>query len=221
MIKRNTLIAALMVLISTKISAQNHFIGIQGGFSMTNIQAPKVTIPKDTRIGETAGMFYNVRLFHYLNLGVDVNYIRKGFKSHATLVDASGNVIAENGSLDYTYDYLSIPFKVGGIIGDRWQGFVNIGLAPTFLLGANATTPSAGGGTQTYDIKDAIHPTDLVGIAELGGSFLFSDRFALTASCTYNQSFRSFADDYYFSGNSMKHYGLNVRVGIKYALQKK
>ena len=68
------------------------------------------------------------------------------------------------------------------------------------------------------DIAEYVDKFDLGGLLEIGGSYKFKERFLLFSSLTYQQSFTSITNDNYFSDWSIKHNGMTLSVGLKYAL---
>ncbi len=62
---------------------------------------------------------------------------------------------------------------------------------------------------------------DIGGLVELGGKYKLSNRCFLFSSVELESSFISVTNEEYFREESIKHYGININIGLKYVLHKK
>jgi long-subunit fatty acid transport protein len=73
---------------------------------------------------------------------------------------------------------------------------------------------------ETFSVTDKVTKFDFGGLVETGGSYKLKDRFLLSASFAYQQSFTTITNEDYFSNGKAKHYGMRLAIGLKYALTK-
>ena len=216
------LITVLIIVISIPVFGQNHFVGLKSGMSWTNINSSNFISNNDNRTGFNGGLTYEYRLNTKLNLGIDLLYSQKGFTNDIVFTDETGNPTGEKATSEYNYDYFSFPIKGGLVLGDKISGFVNLGFAPSVLIDAKTIEPAIEGfmDKTTYDVTDKVTGFDFGGLIEIGGIYKFKERFLLFASFAYQQSFTAISNSDYFSNSKIKHYGMTMSIGLKYALKK-
>ena len=216
------ILTALTILISIQTYGQNHFLGVQGGINLTNVNSSNFTSNNDNRIGFNSGVTYQYYQNERFNLGIDLLYFQRGFTNDIVYTDELGNPTGETATSEFNYDYLSLPLKGGVVIGDKFSGFANLGIIPSFLLDAKTTTPAIEGFQEetTVNVTDRVTKFDLGGLAEIGASYKITQGFLLSATFGYQHSFTSITNDDYFSNAEVRHYGMILSIGLKYALKK-
>jgi hypothetical protein len=216
------LITVLTIVISIPTFGQNHFIGLQGGINWTNVNSSNFLSSNDNRTGFNSGLTYQYFLNERFNLGIDLLYFQKGFTNEIVFTDEFGNPTGESATSTFNYDYLSVPLKGGIVIGDKFSGFANLGIIPSILLDAKTTTPAIEGFQEetTDNVTDRVTKFDIGGLVEIGASYKITPGFLLSATFGYQHSFTSITNDNYFSNAEVRHYGMILSIGLKYALKK-
>lgn len=201
---------------------QNHFIGLQGGINLTNVNSSNFSSNNDNRTSFNSGLTYQYFLNEKFNLGIDLLYFQRGFTNDIVYTDESGNPTGESATSEFNYDYLSLPLKGGIVIGDKISGFANLGIIPSFLLDAKTTTPAIEGFQEetTNNVTDRVTKFDLGGLVEIGACYKITPDFLLSATFGYQHSFTSITNDNYFSYAEVRNYGMIWSIGLKYALKK-
>lgn len=212
----------MTIVISIPTFGQNHFIGLQGGINWTNVNSSNFISDNNNRTGYNGGLTYQYFLNERFNLGIDLLYFQRGFTNDIVFTDEFGNPTGERATTTFDYDYLSIPLKGGIIIGDKFSGFVNLGIIPSILVNAKTTTPAIEGIQEEManNVTDRVDQFDLAGLAEIGANYEINPNFLLSASFGYQHSFTSITNDDYFSNVEVRHYGMVLSFGLKYALKK-
>lgn len=213
--------AIIVVVLISSINAigQNHFLGLKGGISWTNINSDNFLNDNKYRTGFSSGLTYNYRFAENFNIGAELLYDQKGFKNEIVFTDEEGNQIGEKGVSEFKYNYISFPIKVGFILGNRIAGFINLGIVPSFLINAETIIPTPDDNI-IIDNTDDVTKFDFAGLFEIGGTYKFNDRFLLLASIDYQGSFTTISNRDLFPNSNLKHYGMTLSFGLKYALQK-
>lgn len=216
------ILTVLTIIISIQAYGQNHFLGMQGGINLTNVNSSNFINNNDNRTGFNGGLTYQYYLNERFNLGIDLLYFQRGFTNDIVYTNQSGNSTGESATSEFNYDYLSLPLKGGIVIGNKFSGFANLGIIPSFLLDAKKITPAIEGFQEetTNNITDRVTKFDLGGLVEIGGSYQFKKQFLLFTSFAFQQSFTTITNEDYFSIGKAKHYGMTLSIGIKYALKK-
>ena len=212
-------IIVLLVIFSVTAFGQNHFIGLKGGMSWTKIIMDKSLVDNKFRTGFSSGLTYSYRFLDNVTLGIDLLYAQKGFKNEIVFTNQHGNLIGTKGFVEFNYNYLSFPIKVGYIIGNTIEGFINLGIVPSFLMNAETKIPTPDD-NYTIDNTDEVTKFDFAGIIEIGGNYKINDRFLLFASFDYQGSFTTITNNDYFPKSKLKHHGMTLSLGLKYALRK-
>lgn len=214
------LITVSLLLLSIPVIAQKQFIGLKGGPSWTNTFAEDFSVNNDSRIGFTGGLTYEYKFLNNFNLELDFLYAQKGFKNEVVFTDNLGQPTGVVLTSHFDYDYLSLPIKGSFTFGEKLDGFVNIGIVPSFLMKATNRTPGfiIGGLSESYEVTDNVNRFDFGGIAEIGGSYTIKEQFKLFLMFAYQQSFTSITNENYFSYAEIRHFGMIVSFGFKYAI---
>ncbi len=211
----------LIILISIPVFGQNNFIGIKGGISWTNVNTDNFIHDNESRNGFAGGLTYEYEFKNNFHAELDLVYAQKGFKNNILFVDETGNPIGKQGTIDFNYDYLTLPIKGGFSIGNNFAGFLNLGLVPSFLINAETVIPTFENvDGESSDVTDRATEFDFGGLIEIGASYKFHQQFLLFTSFAYQQSFMSITNENYFSDGEAKHYGMTLSIGFKYALKK-
>lgn len=218
-------IIIILTLTTLNVVGQNHFIGIKGSTNWTNISSSNIFNETDYRSGLSGGLTYEYLFKTHLSLGADFIYNQRGFSDNIILIDMFGNSTGEKAKYKYNYDYLSIPIKTGYNIGNTLYSFANIGLIPSLLVNAKTISDEIntdGKVVDSYisDLTDKVTKFDLAGLLEIGGGYKFKNGYWLYSSIGYQQSFTTITNSEYFANSKIRHNGIIITVGIKYALTK-
>lgn len=210
------LLIVLILLTSTSLVAQNHFLGVQGGVAWTNVNGENFIPDNYSRKGLTAGLKYEYQFKSNFQIGLDVLYSQKGFKSDIPIYGVDYMLITD-GVIDFKFDYLSLPIKAGYAIGNNLKGFLNVAAVPSFLLKAEIENSFFDADNNLEDISDKFSAFDLAGMLELGGSYSLREQILLFMAFNYQYSFTSYtSDDEFFPVSEAYHYGFTAAIGIKY-----
>lgn len=222
---KNTLLIILTIT-SLKVIGQNHLVGIKAAGNRTNITSENFVSQHDNRLGLSGGLTYEYLLKKHFSIGTDVLYNQRGFTNDIIFTDYSGNQIGEKYTTKFNYDYISLQVKSGFNFGETFYGFANIGIIPSLLVNANIIFPEYLVDKniiekQLIDVTSDVTKLDLAGGAEIGGGFKFKNNYWLFATFAYQKSFTTVTNSNYFGSSQIKHNGMSLAIGIKYALSKK
>ena len=146
-------------------------------------------------------------------------YSQQGFKEEIKYADEYGNISASE--LKFSYDYLSVPVKLGYTRGDQLKGFVKMGLCPSVLLKAQVRVPKDDINLVGYEVinfYNKVPKFDLGGLIEFGAAYELKNDLELFSSFTYRKSFTTISTVEHFGGAQMKHYLFSMAIGLKYKL---
>ena len=221
------IIIALIIISTIPIFGQNHFIGLKGGINWTSIVSDNYLDNSSMRTGFTTGLTYHYKFKSFYTIGLDVLYVQRGFKNTSINPNPDGlikPVIDPDKPLlmsDFNYDYISIPVKFGYSDGNKFSVYLNFGVIPSIIVSAKTMIHTYSNGVLRKDVKHKVTSFDFAGLGELGVSYKFFDKILLFTSFECQYSFTAFSNSNYYSGSKMKHYGMTLVLGIKYALLKK
>jgi len=205
-----TLLIIILTLTTIAASAQNNLIGITGGANWTNVTSSNFLNNTDYRHGVSAGINYEYFIKERFSIGSDVIYIQRGF---------TDDVIMPNGgeaTTKYDYNYLAVPVKTGFYNGrNKIFDFVKVGLIPSLLIDAKTSTPTFA----TEEITNRVSKFDLAGLIEIGGGFKIVDKLWLTTSFIYQHSLTTITNSEYFANSKIRHNGMSLNIGLKWALK--
>jgi hypothetical protein len=217
----NSIIVIILIITTLKVDAQNHLIGIKSGIAWTNVNSD---IFKQSGFRHTipVGITYEYFLKQRFSIEADLLYTQRGFTTDFA------NPNNEKAELKFNYDYLTLPLKAVFTdfqVKHKLLAFVKIGLVPALLAHAATTMPALDTvgrvtGNETVDITSRVSKFDLAGLVEIGGGYKLEERLWLTTSFQYQHSLTSITAREYFANHNIRHYGLTVQLGLKWALQK-
>ncbi len=217
----------LFILITStlKVAGQNHFIGVKGGASRTNITSSNFVNQHDYRPGFTAGLTYEYLLKRHFTVGADLIHTQRGFTNDIVFTDKAGNPTGEKHTSKFNYDYTALPVKAGLNVGSTLYGFANMGVIPSLLGNARTTTPTiiTDGkvtGNETFDVTSRVSEFDLAGLVEIGGGYKIRNRYWVFAAAEYQRSFTTITNSTYFADSKIRHNGMALTMGLKCALTK-
>lgn len=202
--------------------AQTHIVGLNIGTNSSSISSNAVFGTPSLRLGFHGGLGYEYIFKNKLSLGAEVQYQERGFRQATNFTDQFGALLGISNS-DYRINYLSIPVKVGYYVGNRFFGFGNIGLAPSFLLKAQATFPTLNLAgeiieQEPVDNTSSYSSFDLGGRAEVGGGYKLNKQFWVTGSVAYLHSLTPTKVSGFLNELQLRQFGINVNLGLKYTL---
>ena len=214
------LIILIVMTYALAANAQTEFVGIKAGGSLTNVLVENFNAEQHYRPGMLFGFSYEYIFQNNFSIGAELIYNQRGMRNHIQFTDNLGDPMGDMVIYKYNYDYLSLPLKIGINKGQTVSCFANIGLMPSVLISAQTITPeiqinqfSLPG--QTYDVKSSVNKFDIGGLVEIGGAFKLMDRYYLSTSLAYMQSFTSITNSNYFSNSEIRHHGIMLNLGLK------
>ena len=216
---KNILLIGL-ILFSINVFGQVHSIGVQGGLNLSNYTSEIEFGDKKFKPGILSGFNYEYLYRSKYTLGADLLYSQQGFQDEVKFYNAQENVYRSS-DLKFSYNYLSVPVKLGYTKGDHLKGFVKLGLCPSVLLKARTKVPKEDinlVGFEDINAYDEVPKFDLGGLIELGAAYVLKNDLELFSSLTYRKSFTTISSDEHFKGADMKHYLFSLSVGLKYKL---
>lgn len=215
------IIIIITIFLSTQVSGQNHFIGIQCGVNWTNVITDDFLPDRENRIGFNGGLAYEYHFDGPLFLGTALIYAQKGFTNELQFTDEFGNTISTE-TFEFNYDYVSIPIKIGVQFGNQFSVFGSLALVPSILVNAETIEPAIEGvqEKQVNDITDRVTTFDFSGIVEIGAKLDLSERSNLFTSVGYQRSFSTITNEDYFADENIFHQGIIISLGLKYAIKK-
>jgi len=204
------------------VNGQNHLIGVTGSVNWTNVTANNnFASDINYRTGFATGFSYDYIFKKNFIIGADILYNQRGFTNDIIFIDENGNPTGQKATTNFNYDYLTIPLKVGYNYGKTFYCFANTGLTPAILIDAQTITPKIEFlPSEQNDVTDRVNKFDIGGIVEVGGGYKFEDRFWLYLSFSYQRSFTTITSSDYFANLKIRHNGMAINIGLKYALTK-
>jgi len=220
----NKLITISIILLSLPILGQKQYLGLKGGKAWTNYYSDGSSGEFDYQTGFSGGLTYEHEFKNNFHLEVDLLYAQKrfihdGFTLISGDTDPNGFTVTH---FDYYLEseYLSLPIKGGYSIGNKFQGFLNLGFVQSVLINARTTTIKSGEYGSSSNRTDQTNRIDLSGIAEIGASYTIKEQFKLFTTFAYQQSFNPITDVYFEDPNA-KHFGMILSFGVKYGIGEK
>lgn len=215
-------ILILSIFLTIPATGQNHYIGTKFGLNVTNVHLSDFTIDNENRIGFIGGLTYEYKFSSKFSIEADLLYSQKGFTNKLMYAFNSVTLEDKKATTYFNYDYISIPTKIGYSFGDKISGIFQLGIVPSILINAKTIEGKIDGITdeRTYNLADRVRRFDFGGLLEVGCNYKLHEQFLIFSSLAYQQSFTTITNDDYFSDSKIKHYGLSVFVGLKYALKK-
>jgi opacity protein-like surface antigen len=213
------------------VKGQNHFIGIKGGYGLTNISSNVNYSDQKTQPGFVVGFTYNFVTKRKFSFGADFTYDRRGFALEREIDRETilGTFLYPN-----QYNYFSLPLKLGYNFGNTFFGYTNIGVSPSLLHKAAAITPnfkimqSPSGeyyrvliSKQKKDISKGVQKFDVSGLVEIGCGYKISKRCIVVTSFSSQYSFTTFLKFRSPEDGYTRHYGMTGSLGIRYNLTNK
>lgn len=211
----------ILTITTLKVAGQTHLIGVKGGTNWMDITSANFLSQTDYKKGITSGLTYEYLFKSHFSVGTDLIYNQRGFTNDVVFTDYFGNQIGDKRTAIYKYDYLSLPIKVGFNIGTTFYGFTNIGFIPSVLMMASSMSPTLYNGSESVDVTSRVSKFDLAGFAEIGGGYKFKNSMWLYTSFAYLHGFTTITNSAYFPSSAIRHKGMTLTVGVKFALSKK
>lgn len=210
---------SILFFLTLSAQGQNLFIGVKAGANFTNAN-DNFFNDKVFKKGLSTGITLDYILRNKISLGADILYSQKGFGNYFIFGDRIGSIGATSDNrqlVNFHYDYLSIPLRIGYSIGQTFSGFGNLGMIPSYLLNAKMKFHE---GTST-DQTDQASKFDFAGQIELGCGYKIKDSYFIYTSVTYANSLTYVSNQNYFSASDIKNYGVAVSLGLRYKLTHK
>lgn len=206
----------IMLAATLPIWGQSHIVGIKSGINLSNVKTSNFNSIITNRTGFGSGINYEFQPNDKYKLLVDLIYLQNGFVRDKT---ATGETL----NASYHYGYLSLPIKAGVAFGEK-IGYIALGIVPAILVNDNAMLPTpqdiANNG-QLANLTNEPSKFDLAGVVEVGANYEFNEKYILTISVAYQQSFTSITNANYWPDSKIQHYGIQLSLGLKYILKSK
>ena len=210
-------ISILTILINFWVSSQTQHVGVNGGIHWANIKSDNFIGSKGGKTGSVFGVSYQTEFSNKLILGSELLYIQKGFKGFMSFLDSSGN--PENVNSEFNYDYLSLPVKAGFSVGDKFAGYLILGISPCFLLKAQTITSAHYNSSgEIYEVRDLMKKMDFSALFEIGTTYSFTKKISAFTSISYQRSFISITSENYFFQSKIRHVGASLKFGLWYKI---
>jgi hypothetical protein len=228
----------LLSFISVLSFGQDHYIGFSGGYSYSSANILSGTSgtmdPQHMYFGGINYQFHPEKWF-YINLGV--RYDLKGFGlNNETVMNTMNDVsIATDTSANYNYQFhnVSVPFKLGFKLGGKVFFLMAVGVIPSYVVHANATTSLNYQGNEISTMNQTtwtnIKRFDLPVVGEIGFGAHLGENVLMTFTASYTQSFTKhlMPTTSYESGvqiesfKTVRHKGIHGELGLMFRLHKK
>ncbi len=217
------LLLLILLLATFKLNAQTHLIGLKGGLSLTNV-TPGLFYEKffNNRPGISGGISYEYQFKSKFYLGADLVYNERGYRTTTFLKNDNGSQFGKYNSPGYSLNYLSVPLKAGINFGEKFYGFVDAGIMPSFILLANTYMLILKEESLSYEKIDSREFTPKIDITlfnDVGAGFKINNKNRLFTSVSFQYGFTGvFKNE--ASGDKSRHIGLVFYAGLKHAIGK-
>lgn len=215
---KRLLLLILILPVLFNVHAQEHFLGIKGDLSWTNVSSGDMFKNSKSLKKLSGGVTYEYFIDDIVSIGSGLSYEQRGFTEEFILV--SGETFHST----YSFNYLSLPIKIGSYTRNNdFFGFAKAGLVPSYLINATAAVPKFDGennlaGSQKVNVTTDVSNFDLAGVAELGGGYKASTKIWITASVSYQHSLTSVTNTNFFAGKNIRHQRVSLNLGLMYGL---
>ena len=214
---------ALAFLCCTTAFSQDHFFGLTGGPSATDVIHNDFLESTDYEFGFTAGFNYQYRFNDNITFGADLLYEERGFNSIVfySREDQFNSVLALT---DFEYQYISMPIKAGyrHHFAEWLYAFGNLGVAPGYLIKTEFKIPELfsynDGDPIKADHTQEANRIDLAGLAELGAGYQITEDILCYVLAKYQYSILSVSDTEYFERSDIHHHGISLMAGVSFRL---
>lgn len=214
--KKVSLLLIVLTSMAFAANSQTHMIGLKNGINISNA----TSLDADYRYGNNYGFVYEVSLKEKYLISMELLYNQRGYKDKLSITGGNGE-LQPNIVLYSNFDYLSFPVKLGFAKGNNLKKFINIGLNPSLLIDAQASSPLADSngnitGAINYDSKNSTSNFDMGGLIELGASYDVDEKINLFSSIMYSHSFTSFIEN--SVNQNIRHSCFSLSLGVKYKI---
>jgi hypothetical protein len=157
-----------------------------------------------------------------LSFGMDLFYNARGFTEISGVTDQTGDPLPDF-NLEYKFNYISLPIKLGYNIGNKIHAFGNIGVVPSFLLNSSIKSPglftSQAVLTHRIDnITSISRRFDVGGLIEFGGGVKFETIWTYM-SIGYQPSLIGVLSSDQPNTPFLTLHGLLVSIGMRYVMK--
>lgn len=218
---KSILIIFSVLTFSTAFS-QKHIIDFKGGLNFSKCSGSfPFSENASFRTRAVVGFGYEYHFANNLKVGTNLLYSQKGFN---TRIDFFGFPFGNSREINYSFDYLSIPLKVGYEYGEKFFVYGNAGLTNSFLVSATFTEPALGMNFETvskieYKITEEVSTYDLGMLIEVGGGYKFDFGLGAFLETGFQKGFLSLTKDNFFSDYSMRNFNFSLQLGLRYQLK--
>jgi len=218
------LIFILFTVCSFHAMGQHFLVGIRGGVNSTNIR-PDDFLKTENRTGFSFGSTFDFSFTEHLMFGTGLMYDQRGFTISSIFTDEYGNPTGQKIKVRFNYDYLAVPLKSTVIFGRKLYGFASLGIVPAVIISAKTKIPGytldEHGITvdaASIDVTKHVTKVDIAGLIEVGGGYKFKEKYLVYSSIALQHSLNTYSNKDFFSSFQLRHYGMNVSLGLKYKL---
>jgi len=205
--------------------SQNHYLGVKAGFGLTNVSEPNIFAEEvKMQAAFMGGLSYEYLIKKHLLLGADLMYRQNGYSYKISITNSEG-MVEGTGRLHNHTNYVSLPLKAGYLFGDRFSGFVNVGLVPAIILDAyyKLSDPNHVVNNpediRKISYKEYTNNFELSGLLEIGGNYRINNNFLLSTTLITQYGFTEVLKTTTFNVD-MRNDGAYIVFGLKYNLTK-
>jgi len=216
-------LSVLLLMAACSANAQTQRIGLKAGFSRTDVSGTDWLGTTMLKNGFSGGLTYEYCFSKYFFAGAELQYQQRGYLSTIGVSNPYGPGRPVSVTATHRYDYLALPLKAGFRYGNKLFGFVSLAAVPALLAKGSVSLPAweaDGIVTEKQSYKDEnANGFDFAGLAEIGGGYRVSKRYAFNAAVSYQQSFTSFTNTRHYGSVSAKQEALSFCIGLSYVLR--
>ena len=218
------LLTFLFLLLSHIAQCQNQYFGASIGSNFTNITGDGFIADAKNRLGLAGGIYYEFEPSSRIFLQAGVWYEQKGFKDEFPTTDEYGMEIGTQ-DVNYNFDYLSFPIRVGRKHGDGTRFNYFVGLSPSVILSAKSilngfTYNNVVVEDVEFELAEPFSYFNLSGFIGAAVEFKLTSNTILETSAIFHHSINKLGNKTLFNHSNLRHIGLQIGVGVKYSFEK-
>ena len=214
-------LAVLLVFVAHNTWSQKHSLDLKGGLSWCD-QTGDFLSNTEPLLRGTYGLNYHFQFKNQVQIGTGLMQTQTGFNAPIVFVDINGNEIgAASTPSSYTFNYLSVPVRIGFQNGNKLFYCGNLGLTASFLTNAAVNSPVFNENLEVisndkFDLSDKIAPIELAAFLEVGGGYMLNEQFGVFAEGSFCHGFSSLTSSNFFADNTFYAYRTNLLLGLRY-----
>lgn len=209
----------IIVIISSNLFAQKHFIGGHIGTNISSFRSETKNSIGSNLISFIGGLDYEFKFKSKMLLGASLLYDRKGFMILDSRIEHNNHFIKVD--LKNKFSYLSLPIKVGYSLGNKFNINAYTGIIPSYLLSAKGEISSDAdisdiSESGSDDFSEYYKNFEISGLLEIGVAYFVNDGFGLYISAGYSYGLTDINKNDMFE--SYYNSRLRLSIGTKFDL---